>query len=391
MVAQTHSGIEPVHRHALYYPYIHIRNENWLKGTLLAFQQVRRIVPNRFTVRDQAITKAYAELKGPAGRLLEPVVVMAPEIQNSQAWLRSEITDHLDEIVEKYAEEKVPEALRSGPRAFQMHVGKILDDDLLELLKSRQLAWYSREPIEQDSHNWITMHPKLGSAMMSVLALAVARIKGLSVVTSSGKAHHELLANREEQVFEKLLEVPVAPGKSASPDVTVEELAHVVITVGFDLTRLTPKQICELLKRGKDLRSFRSTVSAFASRIPANLDGEERTKRLRTEAEAVLDEWATYTGNLPRFAKDALVDAALDKIPDAAVELGVASAAGATAAVTIGALPGLLLTVGVAAGVNMFRKRNAPLRFLSRVDKVVNRSIGSIYVPQWSALAEQAA
>lgn len=394
MAEQTLPSNEPADRPALYYPYIHIRDENWLKGTILAFQQVRRILPNQFTVKDQAITKAYAELQGPAGRLLEPVFVVAPEIQTAQTWLRSRITERLDEIIERYAKDKVPPALQSGPQAFQMHIGKILDEELLELLKSRRLAWHSREPLEPDSFNWITMHPKLGSAMMSVLALAVARIKGLSVVTPSENTHHELLANREEQVFEKLLEVPVIPDDLASPDVTVEELAHVIITVGFDLTRLTPEQVCELLKEGKDLRSFRRTVSGFASRIPAGLDREEREKRLRKEAEAVLDEWARYTGNLPSFAREALVDAALDKVPDKAIEVGVTTlgvAGAATASTIIGALPGLLLTVGVLAGVKMFRKRNTPLRFLSRVDKVVNRSIGSIYVPQWSALAGQAA
>jgi len=389
MTAQT-SSVEPADRYALYYPYIHIRDENWLKGTLLAFQQVRRILPNQFTVKDGAITKAYAQLQGPAGALLEPVFVVAPEIQTTQTWLRTRISERLDEIIDRYAEDKVPVNLQGGPEAFQMHVGKILDQELLELLKSRHLAWHSREPGEPDSYNWITMHPKLGSAMMSVLALAVARLKGLSVVTPSGATHLELLANQENQVFEKLLDVPVPIGNAVSPEVTVEELAHVIITIGFDLTRLTPQQICELLNQGKDLRSFRNTVASFADRIPAGLDGEEREKRLRREAELVLDEWDAYSRNLPSFAKEALVDATLDKAPDKALELGGVALGGAAASTVVGALPGIILTVAVAAGVNMFRKRNTPLRFLSRVNKVVNRSIGSIYVPQWSKLVGQA-
>lgn len=381
--------MESADRYALYYPYIHIRNENWLKGTLLAFQQVRRIVPNQFTVKDQAITHAYSQLQGPAGALLDPVFVDSHEIYSSQQWMRTRIVERLDEIVARYAENKVKESLLSGPEAFEMHTGKFLDHDLLDLLKSKHLAWHSREPTEPDSFNWVTMHPKLGSAMMSVLALAVARIKGLSVVTPSEAAHHQLLANEEELVFEKLLEVPVAPGKDVSPDVVVEELAHIVITIGFDLTRLSPEQICELLKQGKDLRQFRKAVSQFVGRIPPGLDHEERKKRLRQEAEAILEEWATYSGKLPSFAKDALVDAALDKVPETALEIGKTVATGAVLSTVIGAVPGLLLTVGVVAGVKMFRKHDSPLRFLSRVDKVVNRSIGSIYVPQWSALVEQ--
>jgi hypothetical protein len=153
--------------------------------------------------------------------------------------------------------------------------------------------------------------------------LGVACIKGLSVVTPSGDTHQQLLANREEEVFEKLLEIPLPLGQSTVADVTTEELAHVVITMGFDLTRLNAWQICELLKQGKDLRAFRVAVANFASRIPPGLDAEERRRRLRQEAHEVLDEWNRYTRNLPPYAREALVDAALDKVPDKALELGL--------------------------------------------------------------------
>jgi hypothetical protein len=221
---------------------------------------------------------------------------------------------------------------------------------------------------------------------MSILALSIARLEGLSVVTPSGHAHHELLANREEQVFEKLLDVPLAPGAAPDADVTVEELAHVVITTGFDLTRLTPAQISELLKDGKDLRAFHGALADFVSRIPPGMGPEERTAQLKKEAQLVLDEWAKYTALLPHFAKEALVDSALDKAPDVIKE-------GITVGVlaTVLSWPTLLISVGVAAGIKMFRKHDTPLRFLSRVDKAVDRSIGSIYVPQWTKLGGQSA
>jgi hypothetical protein len=306
-------------------------------------------------------------------------------VRESQEWLQKRIAARIDELTDRYAESKVPPEWQSGPRAFQMHVGKFLDPDLLELLKSRHLAWQSHEPMEPDSFDWVTMHPKVAAAMMSVLALAVARSYGLSVVTPSGDTHQQLLANREEEVFEKLLEIPLPLGQSTAADVTTEELAHVVITMGFDLTRLNAEQICELLKQGKDLSSFRVAVANFANRIPPGLNAEERCRRLRQEAQEILDEWNRYTGNLPPFAKAALVDAALDKVADKALELGLS----ATVATAVGASPGLLISVAVSAGAKMFRKRDTPLRFLSRVNKVVDRSIGSIYVPQWSALAAQ--
>lgn len=374
---------DAANRYALYYPYIHIRDENWLKGTLLGFQQVRRIVPNKFTIKDQAITRAYTELNGPNGQpLLQSVFIEASQVRESQEWLHKKILEHIDALVAAYSEEKTPEEQQGGPGAFEMHVGKFLDYGLLELLRSKSLAWHSREPSEPDAPDWVTMHPKMGSAMMSILALAVARLEGLSVVTPSDRLHHELLANQEERVFEKLLDVPLPPGAAPPEAVTVEELSHVVITTGFDLTRLTPAQIGELLKQGKDLRAFRKAVAGFAARIPAGLGPGEREARLKQEAQAVLEEWAKYTAVLPPFAKEALVDSALDKAPEV-IKAGLA--AGALAAVA--SLPGLLLSAGIAAGIKMFRKRDTPLRFLSRVDTDVKRSVGSIYVPQWRALA----
>ena len=121
----------------------------------------------------------------------------------------------------------------------------------------------------------------------------------------------------------KLVEIPLPAGTGVANDVTVEELSHIVITMGFDLTRLTAEQICELLKEGKDLRSFRAAVANFANRIPSGLDNAERRKRLKQEAQAVLEEWNGYTKDLPAFAKEALADAALDKVPDKVIELGV--------------------------------------------------------------------
>ncbi len=380
---------DPASLNALYYPYIQIRDENWLKGALLAFQQVRRIVPNRFTVRDRSLTKRYAELIGPAGPLLDSVLVSGADVRESQRRLRGRIAENLETIVAKYGAAKSALEVGGGLEAFEMHVGKFIDGDLLELLRRNGLAWHSREDPEPNGVDWVTLHPTMGSAIMTALALAVARVKGLSVVTPSPAAHHSLLANREEDVFDRLMELPATSSSDDYRDVTVEDVAHVVMTVGFDLTMLTPDQICELLNEGKDLRAFRRAVAGFSSQIPPGLDGDERERRLRHAADAVLHEWGSYTRGLPAFARAALVDSTLDKVPAKIAEAALTAAAGTIAATTLGALPGLGISVAVSAGVKMFRTRDTPLRFLSRIDRVVNRSISTLYVPQWRGLFGQ--
>lgn len=395
MAEKEQSSNAPEKRHALYYPYIHIRDENWLKGAILGFQQVRRILPaGSFTVKDGAITEAYSKLDGPAGPLLCPVRADETSSEDTQRWLRTKIEERLSELKAKYSKEVTSRTIQGDPdEAFQMHAGKILDEDFVEKLKGEGLAWHIRDPNDPDSINWLAMHPTFGSAFMSVLAIAIARRFGLSVVTPSGSAHHELLlANREEDVIEKLLENPQPHREEADQGATVEELAHVVITTGFDLTRFKPKDIQTLVNEGKDLRAFREKVAAYAASIPAGVEGEERVRRLRQEAEAILHEWREYSSSLPSFAKAAIIDEVFDKAPDKLIEVGLAAAAaGAVTTAMIGAVPGLAISVVVAAGVKMFRRPDTPLRFLSKVNSIAEKRIGSIYVPQWRAIAAQSA
>ena len=41
---------DTLERPALYYPYIHVRGENWLKATLLDVPVLKRIVPETYLV-----------------------------------------------------------------------------------------------------------------------------------------------------------------------------------------------------------------------------------------------------------------------------------------------------------------------------------------------------
>jgi hypothetical protein len=93
---------------------------------------------------------------------------------------------------------------------------------------------------------------------------------------------------------------------------------------------------------------------------------------------------------LPQL-KESLTDAAFEKAPDKLVEATLKGAEIAGAALSLstvlGAVPGIIISVVVTAGVKMFRKKDTPLRFLNRVDQIVDKRIGSLYVPQWRKLA----
>jgi hypothetical protein len=88
------------------------------------------------------------------------------------------------------------------------------------------------------------------------------------------------------------------------------------LTTGFDLTRLTPENIKNLLDEENDLSRFLAAVNSFSRRVPAGLSIEERMRRLRREADAVLGAWNEYHRKLPKFAREAIVEKALEKIPE---------------------------------------------------------------------------
>ncbi|HWB85013.1 MAG TPA: hypothetical protein VG675_12785 [Bryobacteraceae bacterium] len=378
---------EPV-RFALYYPYIHIRSLNWLKATLLCFRQVRRIVPNNFTLRDLPVIQPFRNLAGPYGPLLTVAQLDADGVKQSLARLHHKLEENLDRVVANYAQ-NIPEKYQAGPEAFEINK-KILNASpghvLADLLEKNGLGWYTRRDTLPDALDWLTVHPTLGSAIMTTLALSVSRLEGLDIVTPNPKVHQSLIATRESEIFDVLLGID-QPDSGSKPPVDAPELAQIVLTTGFDLTRLTPENIKNLLDEEKDLSRFLGVVNSFSSRIPAGLSAEERARRLKLEVDAVLSEWHEYHRKLPKFAREAIIEKAVEKVPEKLVEI-LPVATGATLAVhALGALPGLSVALVTAGGIRMYKERHGPYRFLNHVQKAVDHSIGSIYVPQWSQLA----
>ena len=101
-------------RSALYYPYIHIRSENWLKSTLLAFQRVDRIVPYPNTLRDEEIIEPYTRLRGADGKpLLDQAEFQTERVAAAQKVLFQRLMEKEGELVKRYAEVEVAKVAQS--------------------------------------------------------------------------------------------------------------------------------------------------------------------------------------------------------------------------------------------------------------------------------------
>lgn len=157
-------------RSALYYPYIHIRSENWLKSALLAFQKVSRIVPNSYELSDEDVIQPYSALAGPDGTpLLSKANSQTNRVERAQAALFSKLKEHEAALVFKYAHDRTPEEFRIGEKAFQIHRMKILDYEFPEWLVEMKLAWNTRTFENHDVYSWLTMQPDYAPLMMAEL------------------------------------------------------------------------------------------------------------------------------------------------------------------------------------------------------------------------------
>jgi hypothetical protein len=364
---------QPVlNRDALYYPYIHIRDVNWLKATLLCFPHVRRVVPHDFRLNDSAAVSEFRDLTGANGKpLLGEEPATSPAVVEAQMELLHRIMQMDPLARQRFTKETVAKEFNGITEKFQIHRGKI--DPLLDSLQSVNLAWPSREikgPLSQ--HEWFAVHPVLGEGIMSVLSIAIAKESGLDIVTNEGRVHKALRTLDPQLVFQEL-----TGGKKNSGSVGVEEsvtdktdhLAQVFMLTTFDFEKLKPKQIEELVKDGKDLLRFKSQISGIASSIPEITDEAKRKKRFEEEAQVIGEAWKKYKKSLPSFALDAIVSVADYKTP----EVVVSALSGATAAAAISLGPGLIVGLGILAGIKAYKgmkeKTESPYAFLSRIEK----------------------
>lgn len=381
-----------VDRYALYYPYIHLRDANWSKSTLLWFGQIRRIAPPGFVFKDLPEIAPLAKAQGPNGYLIQSARLEDQKVADANRMLLELIQNNLAQLQGKFASEITPMKLRGK---FEVYRRKFLVDsagtDVVDALSDGHLAWPSTRKVNPEE--WVCVHPDLGSALMSYLALAVAGNEGLDIVTDKPELHEALIAEKEEDVFTKLLQLPDSKHGNGSEDLT-DDLGQLIVTTQFDVSVLDAKDIVGLLNKKKDLRSFRQKVADAAGEIPAKTGPEERIERLQAKKDELIEEWKELSSFFPKPLKDTFAEVSVEetskKIIEGLPELSAAVAAKTVTAHVVGGAPGLSIAILAGAGVKMWRKKNSPLKYLSRIDSSITKGIknktGSLYLPQWSKL-----
>ena len=359
-------------RDALYYPYIHITDANWLKATLLCFPGVRRMVPQSYVPGDSDEIKAFGDTLGPRTEpLLTSVDLFSPAARAAEERLLEKLKESDAKIRRRYSEDVTMRTHRPE-QLCQLHDEKIVLELYGYLTAGKPgdaLAWRIPPPPNRPHRafgNWLALHPVLGNAILSVKALALANGLGLDIVTDSTNVHDIVAAQSEADVFDALLVGTVA---QKAPDTAdgVDDLAEIVMTTTFDVSRLTAQQIATLLGDGHDLRRFKNALIPIVASLPPISDVAERRKRLEAAARDVVQEWEKYKKSLPKFALDALIETSEVKWPEIAATGLLASEH--TWWIGAGLGVGLLTHKSVKVFKDYREHTNGPYRYLSKIAK----------------------
>ncbi len=283
---------------ALYYPYMHFRDINWLKATLLLFSEVRRMLPGVTAPNDDETIRGFA-----ASGLIPTTDIYSERVVHAQVGLTRRLLVDLEDsnFKERFGREATERQCKDL-YGFQIHRGKI-SGPLLETLGTHGLAW---NPWNYESYDeslaYVQVHPLIGEAVMSTLAIAAATGEGLDIVgdARSGELHNCLLEKDHDQIYEALVHPERLP---PPPSATPRELFEVFVSSHCDLSDLTPEALKSLQGDREPIRKLINQMQQRCMSIPSMDQGKERDDYLKSAVSDVLTEWQADRKNMSNFWK----------------------------------------------------------------------------------------
>ena len=398
--------IQPIHRGALYYPYIEIPGINWLRANLLVFPVVKRIMPMYWMPADDEAIRPFTEWFGAKQPLLQPADLWTDRPQDAQRVLAEKLSrdSEDDAFLNQFGRAAARNSVGEDDLGFQIHLEK-LSEPLKKALvneklpEEKQLAWEPVRQLYDVEDGFVEVHPRVGEAIMSTLAIAATHPEGLAIVGDrrSGALHQCLRDKNLDEVYDAWLsDGPINLPPPNAP--TGERLLEFIVGMSGDLSTLSRDTFYELASERKAIAKMIQTLRARAAEIPAMDEGPHLDERFMDTAQDVFKEWEQDRANFGNVAKSFFSTEALKHTTDFAADVakgmltvgaGGAVGTGAAAAGWFGSLlaGGLIgcgagLVVGLVAhgGVTLHnvrkREEDSPYRFLTILEErgVVFRS-----------------
>lgn len=153
---------------ALYYPSMEFRNIAWLKGMLLFWDGIRRIVPESYTPNDVDEVKPF----------LEAEIIKSIDPREDAAKIAEEFRNKLENQYSAAALSFV-ERPQDHERYYRIHPDKV-DSRLRDLLSAKEISKATKD--------WLNVSEEFGRYYMLYLANSIAESRGLAQITDSKEA-----------------------------------------------------------------------------------------------------------------------------------------------------------------------------------------------------------
>lgn len=376
---------------SLYYPYIHLRDPDWLKATLLVFSQVYRMtpVPGRQPDDDEAIVP-FTQWNGGREPMLTTANLNSTRAIAAQTDLATRLRKDGEDpaFLERFGRFTTEASRPPGELGFQIHQAK-LHEKLKCALRDTELAWkpMSHEPYDL-WEEYVELNEQIGQAVMASLAIACAEGQGLDIVgdARSGPLHDCLVKKRPEDVYDAWLKPKFDIGKPRKPN--AQELFELLITLRCDPRKLDAEALANI---GADREPINHLIDELARRaqlMDAMDPGPERTKQFEDEASKILRAWEADRKNMSNFWKRffgfGLLETGgktLEKMISKALETAPAAATATTGALAGLALQGPVLAAGAGLGIGLFthaaktyidmvkKDEDSPYRYLTLMEE----------------------
>ncbi len=379
----------------LYYPYVHVQDDVWMKTAALYWPQMARVVPDGYPVRDTDSARALADQLDffvPVSPGTAPAAVEAPFLEVIQE--HAGVLRRYYQVDEWGRSLAVPPALRRTNAYVPQTVARTHHDDrppghvahlywkevspnLREALIQEGLAINTDRPTYEGSNplgTWISMDPMLAWVYKCALTDELARRNRLLPTTDQVAAH----AANEEWTTERIVRV-LLRGRQPQADHPVTavlgELA-VQMVLPTDMATVPVEKVIELRQNyATEFDAFMTTVDTVAGKIQEEIVGIENREVLaaylrqvnKQEFEAPLRELKAAMRSLKLEATTGVLN----------VQTQTPAALGAVGGYLGGGLP-YASAVGVAFGLFGYTRQiskqredalgGSPVSFLLRVE-----------------------
>ena len=387
---------------ALYYPYIHIEDLNWLKANLVIFPFISRMVPMDFMPHDDEAITPFIQHHNGNEPLLRPANLWSDRALDAQQTLAQKLRRDARSrgFQLRYGIDAARTIRKPNTLGFQIHAAKLSPELSTVLMEDTNLAWRPDNAELYDEYGaYVEVHPRLGEAVMSTLAIACAKGEGLDIVGDgrSGSIRQCLLERDLDSVYETWLQ---SDSHLDDPKpVKSEQMFEFLLCFTGNMSRLTAHDLIALNQERESIDKLLRTLRDHASRIPTMDEGTNREHAFQQEATRVLEAWAADRQNLPNyfrnFFRDGLADIGTRFFSQIAkkVLVGMGGGAAADAAKTaaaaatsssaswvgslgtgamIGAGAGLLIAILAHSGKAYWQgrrtERDSPYRFLTMLE-----------------------